>query len=304
MKHRSLLCVVRLLVRSRAAPGDTVHLANGGKVVGTVVRLTLAIGPLEKVFERGQMRALSCRRSRCEVMATDDTRYIGKVRSVVIRSVAGVLTFGAKSITAVELNDRTRREPDRAGPGPVVRTEPKPDGAPAVELNVEPEPEPGPKQKEQMAAAAALRDGCLKRAEELATEEYAALKARYWDALRAAVEEVHAKRKDLAKYADKIDASAPQVKIDGLGMNMTRTRTVVTSGPAAKALEEVQKTEAKRDLIVAKVKAEKAAIRQRKLLRTRRVTAYHGAVRRSLLKGRAITEDAMKKIFDKAIEVK
>ena len=262
--HRLLLTLIFLLAASGAA-ADTLHLANNGKVVGTITRITVKIGPLRRTLNRADIRSVKLSRRELVISDTDNTRYIGKLESVRIRSVASHIAFDGKSIRSINLDDE--REAPVEGRPPALADVSTDEQTPADEPK--PVTRKGKRVQALLQTAAALRNQYEKRSGEMAEAEVKAIRQKYAKAVAEArrnVESVRAKRR--------------------------------ATGQNGAALKEA---EAARDKVLRRVSSAKAAARKRAKKRRNRVRAYHDAISRYVATGRPIREKAMKGIFEKAL---
>jgi len=307
VKRLLLVAAVCVLFLCSAVKADTVHLSTGGKVVGTIARLELKLGPLTKVFSREQIGSIKNEDGKCKVVGkTDKTAYVGDVGSVSMRTVAGVLTFTGKSVKSVEFNEATKLKPndkpqvdEKSDPvdDPLLRPDDKKPDKPQLT------DEQRKELKRLVKVSAELRDEYLKKAKELEAAGYEAVRDKYagrWDTVCQLVEE---KRERYAKYAGKIDTTGrPSVTTGGLGVNMGRTTTVTTSGAAAVAVQELNAAEAKKKSLAATIKAAKSAVKDRARLRREAVRRYSDAIYRALITGKEIPEDTIKEVYEKALK--
>jgi len=257
-----LLILTCVLAAPAAAAADTLHLANNGKVVGTITRITVKLGPLRKTLDRSDIRSVKLTRGKLVVSDNADTKYIGKLDSVSIRSVAGPIAFDGKSIRSISLdteNDASIK--DRFPPLAAADEQ-----TPAIAR-------PLTKQSKRIRAllqtAATLRKQYVKRSVEMAEAEAEAVRQKYAKAVAKA-------RRDIERLRDK-------------------HRTTRQNGAALK------EAEAARDKLLRKIESAKAAARRRARKRRNRIRAYHHAISRYVATGKAIREKAMKGIFEKAL---
>ena len=309
MKRTAICWLAALAVVSSAAMADTVYLANGGKVAGKLVHLSLKIGPLERVFGRDQVKSIRCSKDskeECEVLASDGTKYVGRIASVAIRCVAGELKFSGKSVEFVELGTVPVRKP---------RPEKKPVPKPADDLLLDPAPdaakpakkELSPEQKAKIRALlktlGELRDKSLEQAKGVSAKEHALFKEKYETKWLEVCADVKEKRKDYAKHATEHDVEQPRFNSGGLGIGLKRT-TTVTSGRGSVALQDMNAAQTRKDRLARTIRETKAALKTRARLRRERIRGYSSAVERYLRAGKIVPEDAMKKIFEKALKAK
>ena len=259
--HRLLLTLIFLLAASGAA-ADTLHLANNGKVVGTITRITVKIGPLRRTLNRADIRSVKLSRRELVISDTDNTRYIGKLESVRIRSVAGSIAFDGKSVRAIVLNDENEASAEGRLPALADADEHTPAGA-------KPVTERDRKVQALLRTAAALRKQYVKRSNEMAETEAEAVRRKYAKAVARARHNVQVLRE---RYK--------------------------TAGQDAAALKEA---EAMRDKILRRIESVKTAARRRARKRRNRIRAYHDAISRYVAAGKGIGEKAMRGVFEKAL---
>ena len=308
MRHWVLLSVVGLVFLPALASGDTLRLANSGKVAGTITELKLKIGPLEKAFSRDGIRSITFDKTSCQVIGSDGTKYIGSLDSVAIRSGAGELNFDGNSVRGVELETEAGKpveEPPAAPPAELPPT--------VVHENRMPEAPPPPLSPEQkrrfqglLKKASELRDGALAQISQAAGAEYAVIKKEYLDKWKTACADMEARRKEYAKYADKMTGPADnqrEVGTRGLGIGIAQSRTVIPlTGPGADAYKEYMAALERRDKLASEIRARQAAVDERAALRRDRVRSYYFAIYRQLTAGKEVPVDAMGKIFEKALK--
>jgi len=274
LKPFAALITTCLLLLPAAARADTLVLANKGKVVGTIRSVTIKIGPLKKTLARADIASIRLRKRRCEIQDKDGTNYVGRLKAVKIKSVAGVLSFGGKSIRSLTLETEDSGPWEDETPVPVVERKPKDAGAlENVAADDAKEEKDRPERiKELLKRAAALRDAYAKQADELAEAERAALKEQYAEEWAKAVRRV-------AEILEKHPNGTPPAE-------------VLTDLEAAEAA----KTKLQRD-----IRAAKAAMLARAKRRRARIRACHRALARYLLTGKRIREEAMKKVYEGAL---
>ena len=297
MKRLLLLSwIAGLLLGPVAARADTLHLTNGGKVTGTVARITVRTGPLSTTFSRAQVRSVRARKHGIELIDAENTRYLGKLESVAIRHASGVLTFDGRSVKSIDLVREP--EPD-AAPEP-IEGEPAP--APANEPD---EREPTDLSAEQrkairarLAGAAALRDEYLKRAEKLAKAKYETERRRLlgkWQKVKRAIDE----RRGAALR--RVEEGADRGKAETREVGPGRRIAVARSGAPSDDAADLERAEKKLQKLSKEVQAVREHVGRRLLARRERIRAYHAAIARYLATGREIDEKAIRRIFEKAL---
>ena len=149
-----------------------------------------------------------------------------------------------------------------------------------------------PAQKQKLRTVTALRDKCLKQADQLAAAEYEAIRDEYADKWRKASQEVEALRKAV-RQSDKPVRKPSESKPAAGSLS-----TVVPGGTPADALAAAQ---AKKDQLETAIKIQKAAVKDRADRRKERIYAFYTDICQQLIEGNTITQDAMRKIFEKAL---
>jgi len=295
MKRLLLLSwIAGLLLGPVAARADTLHLTNGGKVTGTVARITVRTGPLSTTFSRAQVRSVRARKHGLELVDAENTRYLGKLESVAIRHASGVLTFDGRSVKSIDLVREP--EPD-ADPEPIegeAAPEKEPDEREPTDLSAEQRKAI----RARLAGAAALRDEYLKRAEKLAKAEYETEHRRLlgkWQKVKRAIDQRRrAARRRAEEGADRGKAETREV---GPGRRIAVARSGAPSDDAA----DLERAEKKLQKLSKEVQAVREHVGRRLLARRERIRAYHAAIARYLATGREIDEKAIRRIFEKAL---
>jgi hypothetical protein len=284
---------------------DTVHLTNGGRVEGTITHLRLSVGGDEVTLARKQLQAVKFDGEKCAVVTAKGDLREGRLLSVAIRSVGGLLGFDGKAVRTVTLAEvKKRGKPEEKQP---ANGQPKADAADNGDVKPPPKPKLTKEQirkiKGLLKSAADLRDAALKKAAERSGEEDKALKGKYLGRWQSACQDVKEKQKAYAEHASTTDAPAGrEFRSSGLGVGLTRNRTVTSSGPAGDALSELRKAEAKKRALARTIQEVKRRLKTRAHVRRERIRAYYYAIRRNLISGKIIPEDAMEKIYDKALK--
>ena len=115
---RAVLCltlVASVLIVAGAAPADTVTLATGGKVEGTVDEIAFLQKGVSKTLRRDEFAAILLdREDPDKVTLNDGTIQEGELVSLQVKSVAGLLTFKRAQLSAVAIAkvslDKLRKE--------------------------------------------------------------------------------------------------------------------------------------------------------------------------------------------------
>ena len=257
-----ILILICMLAASAAAAADTLLLANNGKVAGTITRITVRIGPLRKTLSRADIRSVKLTRGKLVVSGHDNTKYIGTLESIGIRSVAGPIAFNGKSIRSISLD--TENEASIKARLPALS---------AVDEQTPARARPLTKRDKRVQAllqtAAALRVQYVKRSDAMAEVE------------AGTVREKHAKA-----------AASARLHVERL---REKHRTAGKNGVALK------EAEAAWDKLLREIESAKGAARTRARKRRDRIRAYHHAISRYVATGKAIREKAMRGIFEKAL---
>jgi hypothetical protein len=316
-----LAVIVALIVLASIAGADTLRLANGSTVSGAITEIKLKIGPIDKVLLRDSIRSIAFDKKRWQVVGSDGTRYVGTLNSVAILATAGELSFGGNSIREIDLENREAAP--GAAPVPPVPAATKDDKAKGAGTTTEPgraavvlareapdkplSPEQKKRLQDLVKRAGELRDAALAQVDKLAQTDYNGIRSDYQDKWKAACDEVDARKREYARYADTMVDTTPgsgkrQVTGSGLGIGIGRTKSVVpVSGPAADAYKALGEAELRRDQLATVIRGLKSAVADKANLRRERVRTYYLAIYRDLTAGKEIPEDAMDKIFDQAV---
>lgn len=111
MKPITVLPVLLLAMLARPTSADTVELAGGGKVLGTVEIITVLIGGEEQTLAQGEFTGVVLGKNGVdEIELLDGKTKIGTFVSLRIRSVGGLLTFERDDIAAVDATETRMRE--------------------------------------------------------------------------------------------------------------------------------------------------------------------------------------------------
>jgi len=111
VKPLTFLPVLLLAIFARPTFSDTVELAGGGKLLGTVEIVTLLVDGKEKTFEQGEFTGVVLGKHGVDqIKLLDGRATVGTFVSLRIRSVGGLLTFGRDDVAAVDATDTRMRE--------------------------------------------------------------------------------------------------------------------------------------------------------------------------------------------------
>ena len=297
--------VVLALALSARAPADTVCLKDGGEVAGKLTELKIKIGPLVKTVPGAGLRSAKCVGKEWEAVDKTGTAYAGALESVAIRCVAGVLRFEGKQVESIKLGE----EPKPKKPPKKKPKEPAPDKDPKIDIpgvDKLPKAQATPEQVKQIKAllkrVGELRDEYFKKAKELRQAERRALGEKYRARWETACQDVKEKTKELGKHAKDLSSTRPGVSTSGLGIGMSRSQTVTTSPAAAHAVAALSTAQSKKAKLAATIKSTKRLLSTRYKHRYNCIQAYHDRIRRYLLNGKVVPEEAMVKAFDKALK--
>jgi len=275
---RTLLVMLTITACSIAL-ADSVTIANGGKITGSITEVRLRIEDEQVSFARAKIKSVEFG-EKATTIATANGWFSGKLDSVTIASSPGrVTSISGSSVRAIEFGT----------------SDADPDGAPAIERSGE---------QGTLKLAGELRDDYLKKAGELTDQEYAAVKKKYADEWNAACLALDAAEKEYKRQTGRIAAERQEgVSGQGLGIGMSRGSNVKPiAGPIAEAHKKKQTAQAERDQIAQKIRLEQAVIKNRDHIRRDRVKNYYFAIARQIKDGNNITRDAMTKIYEKALD--
>ena len=277
---RNALIFLLMLMTCRFAMADSVVVAEGGKITGSISEIRLHVGEERVSFSRGKIKSVEFG-DKTTIVTTDDS-FSGRLDSVTISTASGgrVISISGGSVKSIRFDSS-----DTSGADESAQDKPS---------------EPAP-----LKLAAELRDEYLKKAAQMTAQEYTAVKKNLADEWDAACLEYDAARKEYKRQTGRVAGAKPpegfSSKGIGIGLNKGSNVTPV-AGPIAEAYKQLQAAQKNRDEVAAKIRQAQAEIRNRDNIRRDRVKNYYYAIGKQIKEGNDISSDAMVKIYEKALD--